>query len=107
MTCLGAPACTTIPDALQRSLHGRPPANLGRIVEFPKQTHNEEPPRYRLPLRFRAAKFFPAVHAAVPRFLPATEFRPDRANRTRQNAREFRVAAKDPVVFCPAVSAVP
>src|ERR1700726_2175299 len=105
MTCHGAPAYTRILDVLRRSLRVRRPVNPGRLVEWPKQTHNELPSRHRLPMRGQGPEFFRAVHAVAPAFLPATGFRPDRANRRPQSAREFRVAAKDPAVFCPAVFA--
>src|ERR1700688_2090310 len=105
MTDLVAPACTTIPDVGRRSLRGQRPANPGRLVELPKQTHNEVPPQYRLRLRRPVAEFLPAVHVVVPVFRLPTEFRPGRANRTPRSAPEFRVAAIDPVVFCPDVSA--
>src|ERR1700730_9073977 len=107
MTCRGVPACTTILDVLPRCLHVRRPANPGRLVGWPKQTHNELPPRYRLAMHRRVAEFFRAGHAVAPAFPPATGSRPDRADRRPQSARGFRVAAKDPVVFCPAVSATP
>src|ERR1700682_5084757 len=107
MTCRGAPAYTTILDVLRRYLHGRRPANPGRLFEWPKQTHNELPTRYRLPTPRQVAEFFLAVHAVAPELLPATEFRPGTVNRRPRSAREFRVAARDQVVFCPGVSAIP
>src|ERR1700681_1901600 len=107
MTCRGAPAYTTILDVLRRYLHGRRPANPGMLVEWPKRTHNELPTRYRLPTPRQVAEFFRAVLAVAPAFLPARDFHPDRACRRPRSAREFRVAARDQVVFCPAVSATP
>src|ERR1700682_449674 len=107
MICLGALACTTILDASRRSLHGRRPVNPGRLVESPKQTHNELPPRNRLRMPPQVAEFLRVVDAVAPAFLPATGFHPGKAHRTPQSAREFRVGAKDPAVFCPVVSAIP
>src|SRR4030088_1490128 len=100
MTCHGAPAYTRILDVLRRSLRVRRPVNPGRLVEWPKQTHNELPSRYRLPMGGQGPEFFRAVHAVAPAFLPATGFRPDAPTPRRQDAPEFHVPPKDPVVFC-------
>src|SRR6202043_179238 len=107
MTYRGDPGCTTILDVLRRFPHGRRPANPEILAELLEQSCNVERPRYRLPMSRLVAEFFRDVHAVARAFLPATEFHPGRANRRRQSAREFRAATKDPVVFCPGVSATP